>query len=107
MNQVILVGRLSQDPEYEVSETGKKRTIINIAVTRGFKNSEGKYETDFIRCVLWAGIAETTCEYCKKGDIVGIKGRIQVNTYEKENEKKYSMEVVAEKVSFLSSRKAD
>lgn len=107
LNQVVLAGRLVKDPEILTTENNKKMTIITVAVPRSYKNMEGNYDTDFIKCVLWAGIAETTCEYCKKGDIVGIKGRIQVNTYEKDNEKKYNMEVVAEKVSFLSSRKAD
>ena len=107
LNQVVLVGRIVVDPEITKTENNKKMTILTVAVPRAYKNMDGNYDPDFIRCVLWAGIAETTCEYCKKGDIVGIKGRIQVNSYEKDNEKKYSMEVVAEKVSFLSSRKAD
>ena len=68
---------------------------------------DGTYDTDFIRCTLWAGIAENTCEYCKKGDVIGVKGRIQTNSYEVDGEKKYSMDVIAEKVSFLSSKKAD
>lgn len=107
LNQVVLAGRLVADPEITTTENNKKMTIITVAVPRAYKNMEGSYDTDFIKCVLWAGIAETTCEYCKKGDIVGVKGRIQVNSYEKDNEKKYSMEVVAEKVSFLSSKKAE
>lgn len=107
LNQVVLAGRLVADPEITTTENNKKMTIITVAVPRAYKNMEGSYDTDFIKCVLWAGIAETTCEYCKKGDIVGVKGRIQVISYEKDNEKKYSMEVVAEKVSFLSSKKAD
>lgn len=107
LNQVVLAGRLVADPEITTTENNKKMTIITVAVPRAYKNMEGSYDTDFIKCVLWAGIAETTCEYCKKGDIVGVKGRIQVNSYEKDNEKKYSMEVVAEKVSFLSSKKVD
>ena len=97
MNQVILVGRLSQDPEYEITETGKKRTIINIAVTRGFKNSEGKYETDFIRCVLWNGMASATKDYCHTGDTIGIKGRVQNSSYvNDQNETKYITDIIAE-----------
>ena len=64
----------------------------------------GEYETDFINCVLWDSIAKSTVEYCKKGNIVGVKGRIQSKIVEKENEsKKYYVEVVAEKITFLSS----
>ena len=54
---------------------------------------------------LWNGIAETTCEYCKKSDLVGVKGRLQTSQYDKDGETKYVMDVIAEKVSFLSSYK--
>ena len=68
----------------------------------------GEYETDFINCVLWDSVAKPTSEYCKKGDIVGIKGRLQTRVVEKdENEKKYYVEVVAERVTFLSSTSKD
>ena len=108
MNQVVLVGRLASDPEIKTSENGKKYTYINIAVPRSFKNSDGLYETDFIRCVLWNGVASSTSEYCKTGDVIGIKGRLQNRSYEDEKEeKKYITEVVAERVSFISSNKKD
>lgn len=107
LNQLVIAGRLVSDPEIVETENNKKRTFITIAVPRSYKNMEGVYDTDFIRCTLWNGIAETTCEYCKKGDVVGVKGRIQTSSYEKDGEKKYSMDVIAEKVSFLSSKKVD
>lgn len=70
------------------------------------KNVDGIYETDFIRCVLWNGIAGATSEFCKVGDVVGIKGRLQTSVYENEDKKKnYSTEVIAERVTFLSSGK--
>ena len=105
LNQVVLVGRLTQDPEAVTLEGGHKKSAFNIAVPRSYKNSNGEYETDFIRCVLWDVIASSTQEHCKKGDIVGIKGRIQVTSYEEKGIKKYLTEVVAEKVTFLSSKK--
>ena len=106
LNQVVLVGRLTSDPVVEETENGKKVSSITVAVPRSYKNVDGTYDTDFIRCTLWGGIAENTCEYCKKGDIVGVKGRIQTSSYETEDgNKKYAMEVVAEKISFLSSKK--
>ena len=106
MNQVVLVGRLANDPEVSETENGKKYTAINLAVPRNFKNLDGEYETDFIRCVLWNGVAANTGEYCKQGDVVGIKGRLQVRQYENENnEKKYATEVIAERVTFLSTKK--
>ena len=104
LNQVVIAGRLVSDPEITVTENNKKRTFITVAVPRSYKNIDGTYDTDFIRCVLWNCIAESTCEYCKKGDIVGIKGRIQTSSYEKEDgQKTYVTDVIAEKVSFLSS----
>lgn len=107
LNQVVLVGRLTQDPSVEETENGYKRTVVNLAVNRGFKNVDGIYETDFIRCILWNGVAENTSTYCHKGDIIGVKGRIQTSSYEKDGETKYAIDVIAEKVVFLSSKKAD
>lgn len=105
LNQVVLVGRLTSNPEIITTENGKKTTNITVAVQRSYKNMDGLYETDFIRCVLWNGVASSACEYCHSGDIVGVKGRIQTRSYEKDNEKKYVMEVIADKVTFLSSYK--
>ncbi len=104
LNQVVIAGRLVSDPEITVTENNKKRTYITVAVPRSYKNIDGTYDTDFIRCVLWNCIAESTCEYCKKGDIVGIKGRIQTRIIEEEEgQKENVMEIIAEKVTFLSS----
>ncbi len=104
MNHVILVGRLTGNPEIMKSENNVSRTIVNLAVPRSYKNQDGIYETDFIRCVLWNGIAERACEYCKKGDIVCVRGRLQVRNYEDEKkELKYITEVSVETISFVSS----
>ena len=108
LNQAVLVGRIVQTPELKETENGKKLTRVTLAVPRSFKNSNGEYETDFISCVMWKGVAENTAEYCQAGDLVGIKGRIQSRQYETEEEQKRQVkEVVAEKVTFLSSKKAD
>ena len=108
LNQVVLVGRLVSDPEIKELEEGAKASNITLAVPRSFKNADGEYETDFIQFTLWDNIATNTCEYCKKGDIIGVKGRVQCETIEKEDEtKEYKMELIAEKVTFLSSKKAD
>ena len=77
MNEVVLVGRLTKDPEVVTTENNKKRALITLAVPRKFKNVDGIYETDFIRIVLWNVIALNTKEYCKSGDLLGVKGRIQ------------------------------
>ena len=105
LNQVVLVGRLTSDLEAKELEDGKKVTNMTLAIPRSFKNAEGEYETDFVECTLWNNIAENTAEYCKKGDIVGVKGRLQTNNYEKEDGSKvFKLDVIAEKVTFLSSR---
>lgn len=105
LNQIVLVGRLTKDPEVKETENGKKVSRITLAVPRSYKNSDGEYESDFINCTLWTGIAENTAEYCKKGDLLGVKGRIETRTYEKDEEKKFVSEIIAEKVTFLTSKK--
>lgn len=105
LNQAVIVGRIVKDPELRETENGNKVTNIVLAVPRSFKNSEGEYETDFISCVLWKGIAESTTEYCKKGDLVGIKGRLQSRKIEDVEKTRTVMELVAEKVTFLSTKK--
>lgn len=108
LNQVVLVGRLTTNPEVITSQNGKKLSSVTLAVQRPFKNTDGVYETDFIKCVLWNGIASNTSEYCKSGDIVGIKGRLQVHSYETEDGTNRNVtEVIAEKVTFLSSQKKE
>lgn len=102
LNQVILVGRLVTKPEIIENEE-KKVCIITLAVPRSYKNVDGEYETDFIDCKLWAGIAETAAEYCKKGDLVGIRGKIETTI----NEDKKTTIIIAEKVTFLSSKKPE
>ena len=64
LNHVILVGRLTNTPEVKVLDNGKKRSSVVLAVPRNYKNSNGEYETDFVDCVLWQGVAENTKEYC-------------------------------------------
>ncbi len=107
-NLIYLIGRLTKDPEKIKLESGKTVTTVTVAVNRNFKNSEGIYDVDYIRCTLWNGIAESACEYTHKGDLIGIKGRIQNNVYtDNDNNKKYTYEIIADKVSFLSSKKID
>ena len=108
LNQIVIVGRLVRDPELRESENGKKFTNITLAVPRSYKNSNGEYEADFIDCRLWTGVAENTAEYCKKGDLLGVKGRVETRSIENEDkEKKQITEIIAEKVTFLSNKKVD
>ena len=95
LNQVVIVGRLMENPVIEENGDGRSVTSITLAVSRSFKNENGEYDTDFLPFILWDGIAENTTTYCKKGDIIGIKGRVQGLDGE--------VKLVAEKVTFLSS----
>lgn len=105
LNQTVIVGRLVRNPELRETENGTKVTNITLAVPRSYKNAEGEYETDFVTCVLWKGIAENTAQYVRKGDLLGVKGRLQSRSYTTANdEKRYVTEVIAEKVTFLSSK---
>lgn len=96
LNNLVLVGRLVSDPEINETEKGKV-TDITLAVPRSYKNEEGEYETDFIPVKLFGQIASTTVEYCRKGDLIGVKGRL-VRLNDKD------LKVVAEKITFLSSK---
>ena len=105
LNNVVLVGRLTKDPSLIEGENETKRLNITIAILRDYKNQDGTYDTDFISCVLWNNLADHTCEYCKKGDIIGIKGRLQSSSYLKDDVTHYKTEVVAQRISFLSAKK--
>lgn len=107
LNQVILVGRLVKDLEVKKLEDGKKVTTMTLAIPRSYKNEQGEYETDFVDCRLYNNIASNTAEYCRKGDIVGVKGRIQTtqNIDENGNITDKTTNIMAEKVTFISSRK--
>ena len=106
LNQFVGVGRLVAEPSVKETEDGKQVSNITIAVPRSYKNENGEYDTDFVDVVLWNSIAENTAEYCHKGDIIGVKGRIQTSNYETEDgEKRKSTQIVAEKITFLSSSK--
>lgn len=107
LNQVVFIGRLVRDPELRESEGGKKYTNITLAVTRSYKNPDGDYGVDFIDCRLWTGVAENTAEYCKKGDLIGIKGRIETRKVEEEEKTRLLTEIIAEKVTFLSSKRQE
>ncbi|MBQ3511049.1 MAG: single-stranded DNA-binding protein [Bacilli bacterium] len=107
LNQIVLVGRLTRNITVNKSDKGVKVATISLAIPRSFKNMEGGYDTDFIDCVAFDNIAENTKEFCEKGDIVGVKGRVQSRTVEKDGKTEYLMEIIAEKITFLSNKKGD
>ena len=108
LNQIVLVGRLVKNPELKVTDNGKKLTTITLAVPRSYKNQDGEYDTDFLDCTLWTGVAENTTEYCQSGDMLGIKGRIQTRLIDNDDgSKSKKTEIIAERVTFLASSAAN
>ena len=107
VNQVFLIGRLVRDPE--LFETANKTEVakITLAIQKGYKNQDGIYEADYINCTLWCGIAKSICDYCKKGDTIAVRGKLESNRYEKDGKMVYSTDVIAEKISFISSKKEE
>ncbi|WP_163099454.1 single-stranded DNA-binding protein [Peribacillus alkalitolerans] len=105
INQVILVGRLTKDPELRYTPEGKAVSNITLAVNRNFKNADGDYDADFVHCTIWKRTAENLVQYCQKGSLIGISGRIQTRNYSNpEGKKVYVTEVVAEGVKFIGNR---
>lgn len=105
LNQVVLVGKVVALPTLKESVSGNKYASLQLELERPFKNSNGEFDSDFISITLWKGIAETTTDVCKIGDIIGVKGRIQSYSYEnKEGQMYYGYDIIAEKISFLSNR---
>ena len=104
VNQIVLVGRIARAPETRVTESGKKYATLTLAVPRNYKNINGEYDTDFLDCTLWSSVAESTTEYCNTVDMIGVKGRIQTRIIESpDGIKRKKTEIVAEKVTFLTS----
>jgi single-strand DNA-binding protein len=102
MNKVILIGRLTRDPELRYTTTGKAVANFGLAVDRQFKNANGEREADFINIVVWGKIAEVCANNLGKGRLVAIDGRLQIRNYEDNNgNKRYVSEVVANEVRFL------
>jgi single-strand DNA-binding protein len=103
VNHITLVGRVVFEPELRNLDSGESVSTLTLALKRPFKsNDTHTYESDFIRVTLWRGIAENAVQYCKKGSIIGIKGRVAQKTFHYEDEKTFSYpEIVAERLSFI------
>src|SRR5690606_5702414 len=109
LNRVILVGRLTRDPDLRYTANGGIAvTRFTVAVNRKFTNQQGEREADFINIVTWRALAENCGNYLKKGSLVAIEGRIQTRSYEnQEGRTVYVTEVVADDVRFLSTPRGD
>lgn len=106
LNRVVLIGRLTKEPELYYTKQGVAYARVCVAVNRGFRNSLGEQQVDFINCVVWRKSAENVTEYCTKGSLVGITGRIHTRNYEDDQGKRiYITEVVIESITFLERRR--
>lgn len=108
MNKVVLIGRLTKDPEVRYTQNQKVVCQFTLAIDRPFRNQSGEQETDFIPVVLWGKSAELAGNSCAKGHRLGVEGRIQVRTYEDKETKKtvWITEVIGDRIEFLE-RKSD
>ena len=107
MNRVVLVGRLTRDPELRTSGNGNSFVNFTIAVNRTFASSNGEREADFINCIAFNKQAENLNRYIRKGGLVGIDGRLQTRSYTaQDNTKRNVMEVICDSVSFLEPKGA-
>lgn len=105
INNVVLVGRTTKDPELRYTPSNVAVATFSLAVNRTFKDANGERETDFINCVIWRQQAEYLANWAKKGALIGITGRIQTRSYEnQQGQRVYVTEVVAENFQMLESR---
>lgn len=105
INNVVLVGRLTKDPDLRHTANGTGVATFTLAVNRNFTNQNGNREADFINCVIWRKSAETLSKYARKGTLLGVTGRVQTRSYENnQGQRVYVTEVVAENFQLLESR---
>ena len=102
INRTVLVGRLTKDPELKYTPSGIPMARFTLAVNRPFSNQQGEKEADFINCIAWRKQAENLSNYMKKGNMVGIEGRIQTGSFEGQDGKRvYTTDVIADSIQFL------
>jgi single-strand DNA-binding protein len=105
LNRVILVGRLTKDPDLRYTPNGTPVATFTLAVNRTYTNQQGEREADFINCVVWRKPAENVANFLKKGSLAGVDGRLQTRNYEGQDGKRvYVTEVLVESVQFLDSK---
>lgn len=104
MNRVILVGRITKDPEIKSTQSNIAVVTFTLAVNRQFADQSGEKQADFIQCVVWRKQAENLARFVRKGALLGVEGRIQTRQYEADNGTRYVTEVVCDSVQFLESK---
>ena len=107
INNVVLVGRLTKDPELTYTPSGVAKARFTIAVNRSFSNQQGEREADFISCIAWRAQAQNLANFMRKGGLIGVQGRIQTGSYEGQDGKRvYTTDIVADSIQFLESKNA-
>ncbi len=105
INRVVLVGRMTRDPELRRTSNGNAVTSFTLAMNRNYTSANGETQTDFINCVVWNKQAENVERYCAKGSLVGVEGRLQSRSYEgNDGRRVYVVEVVCDSVQFLEPK---
>ena len=105
MNKILLVGRLTRDPEVRSTSAGVSTANFTIAVNRNFKNKDGNYDADFLPCVAFRSQADFVSKFFKKGSLIGVEGRVQTRNYDaQDGTKRYVTEVVVENVEFVGGK---
>ncbi len=108
MNKVLLVGRLTRDPELRTTPGGMAVTRFTLAVSQNYVNKNGERGADFINCSAWGRQADNISKYCHKGSLVSAEGRIRTSSYDaQDGTKRYVTEVVCDTVNFLSTRTSE
>jgi len=104
INRVVLVGRLTRDPELRYTPNGAAVANFTLAINRNFTNQQGERDADFIQIIVWRKPAENVANYLKKGSLCGVDGRLQTRSYDRDGRRIYVTEVISESVQFLDSR---
>jgi len=105
MNKIILVGRLTRDPEVRSTSAGFATANFTVAVSRNFKNKDGNYDADFLPCVAFRNTADFVSKHFKKGNLIGVEGRVQTRNYDaQDGTKRYVTEVVVENIEFVGGK---
>ncbi|GAK11590.1 single-stranded DNA-binding protein [Geomicrobium sp. JCM 19039] len=107
LNQVSLIGRITKDPQLRFTNSGVAYVKLHLAIQRRYRNTQGEFDADFVPCIIWRKQAESTANYCHKGALVSITGRIQTRYYlNDQNERTYVTEIIGDDVRFLKLQAA-
>ena len=104
INQTVLVGRITRDPELKRTQSNISYVRFTLAVNRSFKDESGETQADFISCIAWRAQAENLARFMKQGSQIGLVGRIQTGSYESDKGTIYTTDIVADNIQFLESK---